>query len=627
MSEFMIYAEFDTVCLVIMLMITLRGVTLTRQLSNQHLYMLMMVSAMVLVASDLCYELCEISVIPKNGFTLYLFNSLYFIFSIGISFLWNLYTLRIMEHALLKSKLYMVIMSLPVVTLALISATDYLNGWIFYFDETGYHRGEYSILFTVVPLIYFLAPIIFAWVEYYKLRSKDSVRHLKTVIAFAFFPIAAVGMQLFFQGYPAVCIGASLGMLQVFLNDIAQDREDLLIHETAVKAKSEFFAGMSHELRTPINAILGMNTMILREEKDDTVMGYARNVENSGKLLLTLVNDILDLSKIEAGKMRLVLFDYRMKDLIKDLVYIMEPRAKEKKLDFQIDIDSDLPSVLHGDEIRIKQVILNMLTNAVKYTETGYIKLKISLENADNINTEAAKADIKVEVSDSGCGMTRDQLKTIFSPYERFEENSVRKMEGTGLGMSISKQLLTLMGSNMEVESEYGIGSIFSFVLSQEVSDPAPLGEWKKETIQDELNEKSKKNVKYQPSFVAEGRRILAVDDTAINLKVFKALLKETKLFIDTVTSGAEALEKVKEVSYDMIFIDIMMPEMDGVETLKQMHSQENLVKDNTPMIAFTANALAGAREEFLSEGFTDYISKPVEIATLEKMIQRYLGI
>ena len=609
-----VYAEFDMICLVIMLMITLKTVSLSNALRFQRLYLWMMSFCILLAASDGLYEFGDAGLLHYGEFCRYALNILYFASSILIGYLWHIYAQRVIGVKRIDKFLYRLLVFLPSGVLIALSFTTYYTHFVFYFDETGYHRGTINDIYMIIPLLYFLVPIFIVLFNLCRCADEKNINNLKTVVGFAVFPVAFVIIQAFFQGFPAIVIGASLGMLQVFLNNIATEREDLIIQQTASKSKNDFFAGMSHEIRTPINAILGMNTMILRESQEASIREYAGNIDNSGKLLLRLVNDILDISKIEAGMMKLIPTEYNLKTMIRDLVRYIEPRVKEKGISLNVSVDENLPSTLVGDEVRVRQVVLNVLSNAVKYTDEGVISLKISLGSID-----LRGADIRFEVKDTGCGMKEEELYNLFAPYERFNESTNRKIEGTGLGMSISKQLLVLMGSKMEVASEFGVGSTFSFTINQKVVDATPIGKW-------DLGSTLKKSGgRYKPSFTAPNARILAVDDTAVNLTVFKALLKQTKMTIETASSGAEAVSKADNIAYDIMFIDIMMPEMDGVETLNNIKSLKSGLNKDTIAVALTANALSGAKEEYLSEGYDDYLPKPIEAAALEEMMIKYL--
>ena len=385
--------------------------------------------------------------------------------------------------------------------------------------------------------------------------------------------------------------------------------------EDANRAKSDFLANMSHEIRTPINAILGMDEMIIRESDNEQIMEYAGNINNAGKSLLTLVNDILDFSKIEAGKMDILPDEYRTSYFIADLSSMIAVRAHNKGLEFVVNADPTLPSVLYGDVDRVKQCALNILTNAVKYTEHGTVTFNVYYEKQSD-----SEILLNVSVSDTGIGIKSEDLEKLFSPFERVDKQRNRSIEGTGLGLSIVKKLLNIMGSKLEVRSEYGKGSTFSFKLSQGVRDWKDMG-----NFADSYRESVLTKSRYTALFRAPDVNVLVVDDTEMNLTVFEGLLKKTEIKIDSVLSGMEALEMVKKKRYDLIFIDHRMPVMDGIDTLKAMNTLEDNLNTGVPCVAFTANAGAGSREKYRSYGFDDYISKPVSPSELERIIIKYI--
>lgn len=382
--------------------------------------------------------------------------------------------------------------------------------------------------------------------------------------------------------------------------------------EAANMAKSSFLANMSHEIRTPINAILGMNEMILREEKDPAIRGYAGNIQASGNSLLSIVSDVLDISKIESGKLEIIPVDYEVNSLISDCCNMAAGRAKAKELELLVECADNVPMKLCGDETHIRQIIMNLLTNAVKYTEKGTVKLIVSGRFTDGGFV------LKVGVSDTGIGIAEENLPQLFTQFQRFDLQRNRNIEGTGLGLSIVKRLCDLMSGTITARSVLGSGSTFTVELPQKVVDSTPCGGVN-------LNYSAGADHEYHHSFEAPEAKILAVDDLPVNLLVIANLLKETRIKIDTAGSGRECLDKCSQQKYDLILMDHMMPEMDGVQTFEKLHGDKSSPNFETPVIMLTANALAGMREQYMDVGFADYVSKPVRGAKLEEAIRRNL--
>ena len=394
-------------------------------------------------------------------------------------------------------------------------------------------------------------------------------------------------------------------------NELAEEaRQDAI---AANAAKGKFLAQMSHEIRTPINAVLGMDTMILREAQDTQIKEYALDIQNAGQSLLALINDILDFSKIESGKMEIILGEYDFSSLIHDISNMIKSKAESKRLEVQIHVDEKLPSKLLGDDVRLRQILVNLLNNAVKYTPQGQVVLNVSGR------TEGRKAVLDFSVQDSGIGIKEEDLSKLFEEFERIEEKRNHNIEGTGLGLNITTQLLLLMGSRLNVESVYGKGSRFYFTLEQQIVDSAPIGNLE-ERIREQSTEYS-----YASTFAAPEAQILVVDDNLMNLKVFVSLLKSTRVKIDVADSGKACLEMIKKKHYDLIFLDHMMPEMDGIETLHRMKGMEGSKCEDSPIVALTANAIAGAKEMYLSEGFDAFLPKPINPEKLEQMILKFL--
>lgn len=379
-------------------------------------------------------------------------------------------------------------------------------------------------------------------------------------------------------------------------------------------AKSNFLANMSHEIRTPINAVLGMDTMILQESSERKIKEYAADIQTAGQNLLSLINDILDFSKIESGKMEIIPGDYEVASLLNDSYNMVGMRARDKNLKLTIENDSTIPRRLFGDEVRIRQIMVNLLTNAIKYTPEGNITLSMNWEKI-----EEKKLLLKISVKDTGVGITQEDQKKLFQSFQRVDEKKNRNIEGTGLGLKITKQLVEMMNGSISVESEYGKGSVFRVEIPQEILSEEQLGDFSEQYV------KNVSQMEYHEKFQAPEGRILVVDDVPMNLKVMKGLLKKTGLQVETAESGKQCIQMVRRKTYHMIFLDHMMPEMDGIETLHQMQQvQDNLNKD-TPIIMLTANAILGAKEEYLQMGFCDYLSKPIREQELEDMIMKYL--
>lgn len=388
-----------------------------------------------------------------------------------------------------------------------------------------------------------------------------------------------------------------------------QAEEERKLALAADDAKGKFLAHMSHEIRTPINAVLGMNTMILRETRDMQIKEYALDIQTAGQNLLSLINDILDFSKIESGKLEIISVEYDMSSMIHDISNMIRTKAHDKNLAFEIHLDENLPSKLFGDDVRIRQILTNLLNNGVKYTHQGSVSLSI------NGRKENGKILLDFEVADTGIGIKEEDISKLFKEFERIEEARNRNIEGSGLGMNITVQLLSLMNSNLQVESEYGKGSKFSFTIEQQIIDSTPIG-----NLEKRIREQSE-DYSYMEVFTAPDAQILVVDDNATNLKVFVNLLKTTKVNVDVADGGFACLEMVKKKRYDLIFLDHMMPDLDGIETLHQMKEMSDSKCDGVPVIALTANAITGAKEMYLAEGFDAFLSKPINPEKLEQMI------
>lgn len=381
--------------------------------------------------------------------------------------------------------------------------------------------------------------------------------------------------------------------------------------EQANLAKTQFLTRMSHEIRTPINAVIGMNEMILRESAEPDIKKYAGDIKSSATALLSLINEILDSSKIESGKMEIIPVQYEIHSLLNDLHNMISVRAEDKGLQLVFDVSPELPSEYLGDDLRLRQVLVNLLTNAVKYTVNGTVTMAITAR------VEGEYATLCFSVQDTGIGIKEEDIDKLFVQFERIEETKNRHIEGTGLGMNIVTQLLTMMDSELTVQSVYGEGSTFRFELVQKIMNAEPIGDFRKK-----ISNTSKETVVKQ-RFVAPEARILVVDDNAMNRQVFCSLLKQTRMKIYEADSGEACIALTKQKQFSIIFLDYMMPNMDGIETYHIL--KENHLCDNTPVIMLTANAVVGAKEQFLQEGFQDYLTKPIMPDKLDDMVLKYL--
>lgn len=488
--------------------------------------------------------------------------------------------------------------------------SPFVNGHLIFYigSDNAYHRGELFILSQLTAVVVYIMQIALLLRNRRKLQRKEVL----FLTSYIILPVVGEMLQVIFYEIALLNVCAALALLLIFIN--VQSSQEIRIEksEATARAKTEFIANMSHEIRTPINAILGMNEIILRESNEENIKEYSENIRSASKKLLGIINDILDFSKIESKKMEIIPVPYHVSSLVNDLHNLVADRAASKGLKLNFSVNPKMPENLIGDEMRINQIALNILTNAVKYTQAGFVECTIDyVEQGEDIL-------MSLEVKDSGIGIQKDDIDRLFDSFQRVDEKRNRSIEGTGLGLSIVKQLVDLMDGELSVQSTYGKGSDFVVHIPQKVLSEEPVGDYKKRIRKRESEQEVNEGM-----LIAPEARVLAVDDNEMNLKVLQGLLKRTRIQLDLAGSGQEAIEIVQEKEYDLVFLDHRMPHMDGIETLKTI--KERKLLGTVPVIALTANAISGAREMYIQNGFQDYLSKPISGDRLEELLKRWL--
>ena len=506
--------------------------------------------------------------------------------------------------------------------------------FVFFLYTGGTEGSSIFLFFVAVPVVFYFFNLVYA-LYFCSVFFILMVIYMNTPLRYMGFQFPEVYYSRLPMMYLACVIMCAVAQYEIVKAKIKQE-DALEAARQASEAKTDFLANTSHEIRTPINAVLGMNEMILREtdkaekikdsdpeafrESFRKIRNYSGNVDSAGSNLLAIINDILDFTKIEEGKMDIVPTEYQLSAVLNDVSNMIFFKAKQKNIAFITDVDEKLPDHLYGDVVRVRQVIINILNNAVKYTDNGSVSLSVKGKTDENAEDGKRIVRLNISVSDTGIGISEKDIGKLFGKFERvdLEKNSTK--EGTGLGLAITKMLLEMMDGNITVESEYGKGSTFTISLPQVILSDEPVGDFK-ETF--EKNLEGKKS--YHKSFRAPSARVLAVDDTKMNLIVVTEFLKETGIILDTAGSGKEAVKLALAGKYDVILMDQRMPEMDGVQTLQEIKKHKDGPNIDTPVICLTADAVVGARNRYISKGFNDYLTKPIDSVYLETMLRKYI--